>query len=40
MTDPKKKLLFNAWWKDPIVRSAWLEARCEPIVQGASDETG
>ena len=38
--DPKKKVLFNAWWKDPIVRSAWLEARGEPIVQGASDETG
>jgi glyoxylase-like metal-dependent hydrolase (beta-lactamase superfamily II) len=38
--DKQKARLFNAWWKDPIVRSAWLEARGEPIVQGAADETG
>jgi glyoxylase-like metal-dependent hydrolase (beta-lactamase superfamily II) len=38
--DKQKQLLFNAWWKQPIVRSAWLEARGEPIVQGAADETG
>jgi glyoxylase-like metal-dependent hydrolase (beta-lactamase superfamily II) len=38
--DKQKQLLFNAWWKNPIVRSAWLEARGEPIVQGAADETG
>jgi len=38
--DKTRQILFNAWWKDPIVRSAWLEARGEPIVQGAADETG
>lgn len=38
--DQTKQMLFNAWWKQPIVRSAWLEARGEPIVQGAADETG
>lgn len=38
--DPQKLMLFDAWWKAPIVRSAWLEARGEPIVQGAADETG
>ena len=32
--------LFRAWWVEPIARSAWLGARGEPIVQGASDETG
>ena len=26
--------LFEAWWVQPISRSAWLEARGEPIVQG------
>jgi glyoxylase-like metal-dependent hydrolase (beta-lactamase superfamily II) len=38
--DAERKRLFRAWWIDPIARSAWLEARGEPIVQGASDETG
>jgi len=38
--DKTRQMLFNAWWKNPIVRSAWLEARGEPIVQGAADETG
>jgi glyoxylase-like metal-dependent hydrolase (beta-lactamase superfamily II) len=38
--DAYRKRLFEAWWKGPIVRSAWLEARGLPIVQGASDETG
>jgi glyoxylase-like metal-dependent hydrolase (beta-lactamase superfamily II) len=38
--DKTRQMLFNAWWKHPIVRSAWLEARGEPIVQGAADETG
>ena len=38
--DARRATLFKAWWKDPIARSAWLEARGEPIVQGASDETG
>jgi glyoxylase-like metal-dependent hydrolase (beta-lactamase superfamily II) len=38
--DKTRQLLFDAWWKQPIVRSAWLEARGEPIVQGAADETG
>jgi glyoxylase-like metal-dependent hydrolase (beta-lactamase superfamily II) len=38
--DQRRRTLFQAWWKDPIARSAWLEARGEPIVQGASDETG
>lgn len=32
--------LFDAWWTSPIARSAWLEAKGLPIVQGASDETG
>jgi glyoxylase-like metal-dependent hydrolase (beta-lactamase superfamily II) len=36
--DPLRKMLFTAWWVNPIVRSAWLEARGEPIVQsGKSD---
>lgn len=39
-TDPAKQRLFDAWWTSPITRSAWLEERGEPIVQGASDETG
>jgi glyoxylase-like metal-dependent hydrolase (beta-lactamase superfamily II) len=38
--DARKQALFKDWWSDPIARSAWLEARGEPIVQGASDETG
>lgn len=38
--DPRRQGLFKAWWTDPIARSAWLEARGEPIKQGASDETG
>ncbi len=32
--------LFEGWWTSPIVRSAWLEAKGLPILQGASDETG
>jgi cyclase len=32
--DAQKRALFNDWWKRPIVRSAWLEARGEPILQG------
>ena len=38
--DPARQRLFRAWWVSPIVRSAWLEERGEPIVQGAADETG
>lgn len=38
--DPDRQLKFNNWWKLPIARSAWLEARGEEIRQGASDETG
>lgn len=38
--DPRLEGLFRAWWVDPIARSAWLEAKGLPIVQGASDETG
>lgn len=38
--DPMRERLFDAWWKQPITRSAWLEAKGLPIVQGASDETG
>ncbi len=38
--DPDRRLKFENWWRLPISRSAWLEARGEPIVQGASDETG
>ena len=38
--DPGKQRLFDAWWTAPITRSAWLQERGEPIVQGASDETG
>ncbi|MFA5939758.1 MAG: MBL fold metallo-hydrolase [Sinimarinibacterium sp.] len=38
--DALRKRLFKAWWADPITRSAWLEARGEPIIQGAADETG
>lgn len=38
--DPARQRLFKAWWFDPITRSAWLEARGDPIRQGASDETG
>lgn len=32
--------LFEGWWTSPIARSAWLEAKGLPILQGASDETG
>jgi cyclase len=32
--DAQTRALFNDWWKRPIVRSAWLEARNEPILQG------
>lgn len=38
--DPRLQRLFKAWWSDPIARSAWLQAKGLPIVQGASDETG
>jgi glyoxylase-like metal-dependent hydrolase (beta-lactamase superfamily II) len=34
------RVKFDNWWRQPIVRSAWLEARGEEIRQGASDETG
>lgn len=33
-TDRWRGLLFDAYWVEPIVRSAWLEARGEPIPQG------
>lgn len=36
--DARRK--FDNWWLQPIARSAWLEARGEPIKQGAADETG
>lgn len=35
-----RKAKFRNWWINPIARSAWHEARGEPIEQGASDETG
>jgi glyoxylase-like metal-dependent hydrolase (beta-lactamase superfamily II) len=38
--DDLRKFLWTAWWVNPIARSAWLEAKGLPIVQGASDETG
>jgi glyoxylase-like metal-dependent hydrolase (beta-lactamase superfamily II) len=38
--DEDARLKFDNWWRQPIARSAWLEARGEPIRQGASDETG
>jgi glyoxylase-like metal-dependent hydrolase (beta-lactamase superfamily II) len=38
--EARREMLFRAWWIEPIARSAWLEARGEPIAQGASDETG
>jgi glyoxylase-like metal-dependent hydrolase (beta-lactamase superfamily II) len=38
--DEDRRTKFENWWRLPIARSAWLEARGEPIVQGASDETG
>jgi glyoxylase-like metal-dependent hydrolase (beta-lactamase superfamily II) len=31
--DAVRSKLFTAWWLKPIARSAWLEARGEPIVQ-------
>jgi glyoxylase-like metal-dependent hydrolase (beta-lactamase superfamily II) len=36
LDDPLRKQLFDAWWVQPIARSAWLEARGEPIVQSGS----
>ncbi len=38
--DEDARLKFDNWWRQPIARSAWLEARGEPILQGAADETG
>lgn len=38
--DADARLKFDNWWQQPISRSAWLEARGEPIRQGAADETG
>ena len=38
--DEDRRTKFENWWRLPIARSAWLEASGEPIVQGASDETG
>jgi glyoxylase-like metal-dependent hydrolase (beta-lactamase superfamily II) len=32
--DPWKRRWFGAYWTQPIVASAWREARGEPIVQG------
>jgi hypothetical protein len=34
--DPWKRRWFGAYWTQPIVASAWREARGEPIVQGDS----
>ena len=36
LNDPLRKPLFDAWWVQPIARSAWLEARGEPIVQSGT----
>jgi glyoxylase-like metal-dependent hydrolase (beta-lactamase superfamily II) len=36
LSDPLRQQLFNAWWVQPITRSAWLEARGEPIVQSGT----
>jgi glyoxylase-like metal-dependent hydrolase (beta-lactamase superfamily II) len=36
LDDPLRKQLFDAWWVRPIARSAWLEARGEPIVQSGT----
>jgi glyoxylase-like metal-dependent hydrolase (beta-lactamase superfamily II) len=38
--DEDARLKFENWWRQPIARSAWLQARGDPIRQGASDETG
>jgi glyoxylase-like metal-dependent hydrolase (beta-lactamase superfamily II) len=38
--DEDRQRKFDAWWRRPIARSAWLEASGEEIRQGASDETG
>jgi glyoxylase-like metal-dependent hydrolase (beta-lactamase superfamily II) len=38
--DADARQKFDDWWAQPIARSAWHEARGEPIRQGASDETG
>lgn len=32
--DRWRRYLFDLYWVEPIVRSAWLEARGEPILQG------
>jgi hypothetical protein len=32
--DPWKRRWFGAYWAQPIIASAWREARGEPIVQG------
>lgn len=39
-SDEDARRKFENWWRQPIARSAWLEARGEPIRQGAADETG
>ena len=36
--DALRKMLFTAWWVNPIVRSAWLEARGEPIRQSGKPD--
>ncbi len=39
-SDEDARVKFDNWWRQPIARSAWLEARGQPIRQGAADETG
>jgi hypothetical protein len=29
--------LFDVWWRQPISRSAWLQASGRPIVQGPAE---
>ncbi len=36
LDDPARTQLFDSWWVQPIARSAWLEARGEPIVQSGT----
>ncbi len=36
LDDPVRTRLFDSWWVQPIARSAWLEARGEPIVQSGT----
>ena len=36
LDDPTRAQLFDSWWVQPIARSAWLEARGEPIVQSGT----